>query len=80
MTNFVYSLFMTESTKCLMCDRPRDEHHDFIPVPEGCVCNHLEWEGVSSVPGICMDFSPDLLYPDLCDHCEHDKECHSFIP
>ena len=67
---------MDSKELCLICGKPKSAHHEFIPAPAECVCDKKEWLGAHYIPGICMEFVSDPSYPDICDHCEHDKECH----
>ena len=62
---------------CKLCGVWESEHHepDWIEVPDGCVCDPLEWNiNLKAVPPVCAEYVGDGRTN--CLRCEHDRECH----
>jgi hypothetical protein len=62
---------------CRTCGLPEGEHnHDFVPMPDGCVCGPEVWSGWDAEVGeVCDRFDGSIF----CTTCGHDKECHKEI-
>jgi hypothetical protein len=64
---------------CKICGEKFGEHHDhdWIEIPEGCVCDWREWnyEDRNALPPVCTEYN-DRGFGGTCGNCEHDKACH----
>ncbi len=62
---------------CVHCDGLKEDHHEYEPpkIPEGCVCDVLEWGDPTDIPRVCGSFE-NMDYEPLCRNCEHEEACH----
>ena len=73
---------MDEEQVCMICGKPRSEHHAFMAelvLPPGCQCLPSMWEELvriwgDEVPPICDEFVESAV--GFCARCDHEKECH----
>jgi hypothetical protein len=61
---------------CVLCLGFEDEacQHDWIDIPDGCVCPPETWTDVPSI--ICNRFAVDGEFDGVCATCEHEMKCH----
>ena len=73
-----------EGPPCIHCGKSKADHCEYEPakVPDGCVCDPMEWGNPLEIPEICDNFTEDndtesdCYDPERCISCEHDKACH----
>lgn len=61
---------------CVNCMRFEEEacKHEYISVPDKCVCDPGTWNLDKDIPPACQEYKGDGKQN--CEICEHDKECH----
>lgn len=63
----------------LVCPHCRKEVIELVEVlnrPYGCKCDPMEWGEPDNIPPVCDSFKPSVVDNNMCDRCEHNKECH----